>query len=194
MKPPVNITRQDLEFSERQIQACESWVPADLQEELNMVLRADVFKPSSTVALSGRFELVPVQTHGHWQRLLDLRCAIEVPFGIMDVEQVRGLIKDIHTKHNRLRGRWYLARYADAQGVNWVGSIGMIPFHKVETQWMRLQDVDIIPAYQGQGLGRYLLRSACEKAFMEGAVAVGLRAVSTGWVKDWYQRFGFEVL
>jgi predicted N-acetyltransferase YhbS len=99
----------------------------------------------------------------------------------------RRLVGQIRHRRRHLIGDWYLG-VIDGRVV---GGIGLFLFETGAGRIGRLQDVDIAPAFQGQGLGRELLWGACEEAKKLGLDAVCLRADPKDWPKVWYIRSGF---
>jgi ribosomal protein S18 acetylase RimI-like enzyme len=98
-----------------------------------------------------------------------------------------GGINDIRHKCEMLNGIWYRA----SLGEDVVGEVGIVPFTCIWGKIGRLQDVDILPEYQGRGLGRQLLIEACRLAKLQGLNALCLMAKENDWPKDWYLRYGF---
>lgn len=119
--------------------------------------------------------------------MFGLRIQIERNFGIQDLKMIKGFVSDIQNKSQKLDGTWFLA-YIDGKAV---GEVGLILFDYENLKIGRLQDVDIAPAYQGMGLGNQLLQCIIKVAKGLDADGLALFARQDGWVKDWYQRFGF---
>ncbi len=186
----MHLKAEDLLDSESRIQACEQWKHSDSEPESCLSLSYQDFQIQSQDLPPLNIELKAISCQADWDCLFVLRQAIEVPYGLSDREQIQILISDTQAKVKQLQGLWYLANY---QG-QWVGAVGRVPFQNPSGQWGRLQDVDIIPAYQGRGLGRQLLQAICQQGFAAGDQAIGLKALQSGWPLKWYQRFGFKLL
>lgn len=173
--------------SERQLRACERWQPEGSAAEYTLFLPAPAF-----LSPASQLKLQAVNSEKHWQQMFELRMQIEAAYGLDQPEIVEQLVADIRYKQKHLQGQWYLARVAG----QWVGEIGLVPSECLlqgqRVRLGRLQDVDILPAYQGQGYGHQLLAAICQQALAQGLAGLGLMALQEDWPAQWYQRLGFE--
>ena len=171
--------------SEKSLQACESWRPqGPPQTEYIMCLPAERFLHNTT-----KIKLIAVTHPEDWQKLYALRQQVETAFGLNDPEIIRTLIQDIQSKQKNLNGQWYLAQNHTG---DFVGEIGYIP---IESPWGtlgRLQDVDIAPNWQGQGLGTALIAAFCQIARTQKLQGLLLMALQNDWPWQWYEKLGFE--
>lgn len=123
-------------------------------------------------------------------RLFEVRRRVEMAHGITDSEKLNMLAANYFRKEKALGGQWFIA----SVGKETVGEIGFIPFDYYGKKVARLQDVDILPNFQGKGLGRLFLSECVCYLKERNFDAVCLMAASDDWPKDWYARFGFEKL
>jgi len=128
-----------------------------------------------------------ITSNDDWSDLFLLRVKVEKQFGILDHNEVKGMIQNIRAKVKEFGGCWYLARLQNQV----VGGIGLVPFETSKGLIGRLQDVDVAPDYQGQGLGNKILRAIVHAAKAQDITALCLKAETPSWVRDWYLRFGF---
>lgn len=153
------------------------------QHEWAMWLPAQNFPARSRVEI----DLIPVDSEKLWGELFATRKEVEIAFQVTDEKVIQQLITDIKRKCTELGGCWYLAL---ANGVT-IGEIGVVPFAFRNLRIGRLQDVDILPKYQGRGFGNQLLAAICEQAMTAKLDGLCLMAKANDWPKDWYARFGF---
>ncbi|GCE47364.1 acetyltransferase (GNAT) family protein [Thermosporothrix hazakensis] len=155
-----------------------------MQHEWGMWLPASAFPDIHSLRLG----LTPAQNEADWATMFAYRFQGEQAFGITDSRTIRRMIEHIRWRQRHLESAWYLAH---AEGAI-VGGIGLVccntPYGKVG----RLQDVNIIPAYQGKGFGNELLHAICQLATTAGLQGLCLRADAADWPKNWYARYGFE--
>ncbi|MGZ6371544.1 MAG: GNAT family N-acetyltransferase [Bdellovibrionota bacterium] len=133
-----------------------------------------------------------VESDEDWRELTALRLTVERAYGLDSPELVRELIAQTRRCVRELSGAWYFARLRE--GGELVGEIGLIPFTRAGFRFVRFQDVDILPAHQGKGLGNALLSEALAEASRLGARAVCLKADTDDWPLEWYLARGFEAL
>lgn len=134
-----------------------------------------------------RVRLREVREESDWEKMFEIRKAIEKKFGVLDEETVRGFVSYIRSKAERLQGKWFLACLEDRV----VGEVGIVPFERDGKTIGRLQDVDIVPDQQGRGLGRQMMGALFNEARSMKLEALCLFAREEKWVKDWYARLGF---
>ena len=171
------------EFSIRAVEQCVP--PAAVAQEWTMWLDLSTIKCTFSEK-ELHFELV--ENVADWEAMRQLRQEIEAALGRTDGNLVDALINDIRCKVAFLDGEWFLAWHAGTC----VGQIGLIPFDFEGRRFMRLQNVDIHPYYQGQRLGGKLLRWAVFQIQQRGFEAACLMAKADDWPKEWYQRIGFR--
>lgn len=182
----------DVETSEIRLRDCEFWHPDTYLTEYSLALASTHFYSVHGRAVAPlSLALIPVVDNTDWERLFQLRCEIESAFGVNDTESVSLMIKGIQEKSRQYHGHWFFAKCRQSQAI--VGSIGWVPFQE-PTLWYRLQDIDILPAYQSQGYGSQLLLAVCCDLFSRGAEVIALRALVSDWPIEWYKRFGFQIL
>jgi GNAT superfamily N-acetyltransferase len=138
-------------------------------------------------------QLIKVQSEEDWKTMRLMRQKIEAAFGIADANLVEEMVTK--TKHccQKLDADWYLAKLPSRNG-EIVGEVGLVRFHADGFAWGRLQDVDVVPAFQNRGFGNLLLSSIVQLAREQGLSALCLKADSRDWPSHWYQRFGFEIV
>jgi GNAT superfamily N-acetyltransferase len=132
-------------------------------------------------------ELREVVSDGDWHELARVRTEIEVPFYVVDPLAIARLIERIRKLVRKFKAPWYFA-VADGEIV---GEVGLFEFDSELGRIGRLQDVDILPRFQGRGLGNALLDAIILEAQTRNLAAICLKADADRWVKDWYMRRGF---
>ena len=135
-----------------------------------------------------KLKLVPALDEGHFAKLKALRREIEKSYPNYTYGAENEMVEHIAYKQKFLEGAWYLA---EVEGEA-VGAAGLIV---VETSFGvvgRLQDVDITPKRQSQGLGNELLQALLQKARDLELKALCLRAEYDDWPRSWYSRHGFH--
>lgn len=172
--------------TERQLRACETFKPSGTQSEATLFLALDHQPRVNPIVLE------PIQSPKNWQSYTALRTQIERAFGLTDPHQIRHIVKDIQTKQKQLQGQWYLAQ--DPETEAYCGAIGLVPFLFEGQILGRVQDVDILPAFQNQGLGNRLLSALIHKAQSKKLKGLVLMAKTNDWPLQWYQRKGFKLL
>jgi len=135
-----------------------------------------------------RLELKEVNSESLWNEMFNLRSEIEKEFGDFSSEDIKKMISAIKHQVDKNRGKWFLAYLNN----KCVGEIGVIPIRVDDKVIYRLQDVDIIKSFRGQGLGHDLLNAISNMALDEGVFSLCLRAEFNDWKKDWYLRYGFQ--
>lgn len=131
-------------------------------------------------------ELCPVETSEEWDVMMDMRVEIEKPFKV-EAERAREFVHYQAFLQNELLGGWYVARHGNKP----VGNIGLFCIQHEGEIVGRLQDVDIIPEMQGQGLGHALLKSIIHEAENMGCSWLCLSTESDDWPKELYMKHGF---
>lgn len=137
--------------------------------------------------------LKPVQSDADWQKMRHLRSKIEQAFGLSDPKIIGQLVEDIQRKQEALNGQWYLA-FTDTSAPHAVGEIGWFPVTSPLGTLGRIQDVDILPEYQGKGLGQALMTALCREAQKAQLQGLLLMALKTDWPWRWYEKLGFRVV
>jgi N-acetylglutamate synthase-like GNAT family acetyltransferase len=136
--------------------------------------------------------LQEVTTQHDWDRMGELRRQVEIPFGVTDPTAVAKLIEQVRRCQKMLKGQWYLAQLLP--NGEFIGEVGLVPFEFDGLRIGRVQDVDIVPAFQHRGLGNILLEAISRLAKSEGFSALCLVADMDDWPRHWYQRRGFVSL
>lgn len=142
-----------------------------------MWMRLDEEKPLE----ASRLRLDRVSDEGGWAEMREARTKVESAFGASPKEAAR-MVDHIRHRQHFLNGEWYLARL---DGVV-VGETGLVVFETHLGRLGRLQDVDILPEFQGRGLGDALINEIMSRARSLGCDALCLRADADDWPKDWY--------
>lgn len=132
-----------------------------------------------------------ISTKAHWETYRKLRAEIEIPFGITDSTEVNQFIDEIQQVTSKFPSSWYLGLNSENQIV---GSIGLVEFEFGQMQVGRLLDIDIVPSFQGRGYGNHLIWAIARMAHTKGLSYLCLKTDAHRWVKDWYQKLGFEVV
>jgi GNAT superfamily N-acetyltransferase len=96
---------------------------------------------------------------------------------------------DLDDEHHRQR---LLANYADAS-VICVGAedIGLLKAYRTEAAWVLMQ-IQLMPAWQGQGIGAEVIAALVAKARDEG-LPVTLSVLKGNPARRLYERLGFRV-
>lgn len=172
-------------MTERVIRSVESFIPNNIPARSEWTMWKVV--ESDSVVQDG-FRLHRVETKQDWQQLLSARIAVERAFGVVDEFRVETIIEDVKSKVKEGQGEWFLFQH----GGEVVGEIGYVPFKYQGQRVARLQDVDILPSFQGNGFGNRLLESLEIYLKSRQYDAMCLMAVARDWPKDWYLRYGFQ--
>ena len=172
--------------TEERIRQHESFIPAPVPKRTEWTMWCDLNETNGH--LDSDLQFVAVSQESHWQAMFDLRRQVEKAYGLTDQAILEQIIADIKCKTDALAGCWYLVKLAD----QFIGEIGLIPFTYQGQKVGRLQDVDIVPSYQGKGYGRQLLRHLMSVAREQQYEALCLMALANDWPKDWYQKLGFN--
>ena len=120
--------------------------------------------------------------------LEQMRSEVEVAFGVTDFHQIQSLTNGIRRITQDYKANWFLV-YSDGE---LVGEVGLVELESEQGKVGRLQDVDILPRYQGLGLGNQVMIGITQIAREKGLRALCLKADADRWIKDWYLRFGFK--
>jgi predicted N-acetyltransferase YhbS len=179
-----------LKWTDAQIAAAQRF-PADRGTKLTTGLWMNLsdFKPAQQ---ESKLLLQPVSSLDDWKQMTDLRAEIEARFGDFSAEEIREMVSQIERCQNKLNATWYLARLRSS--LKLVGEVGLVRF-ACGNEWVgRLQDVDIAPSAQGQGLGNDLIWSTLAMAQASGLSAICLKADTSSWQEEWYVRRGFRRL
>ena len=173
-------------FTDTELDKCKSPYPFvdKATHEWTMWLETKDYKLSE----NSRLELRSCVSDKDFDVMFDLRKKVEKAFDIEDKNIIRSFVSDIQTMKETYSGNWYLA-YFNGEAV---GEIGLVPFIFEGERVGRLKDVDIIPSYQGNGLGNELLKEICFRARKQSLSGLCLTADAGEWPKDWYLKFGFE--
>ncbi|MBC76106.1 MAG: hypothetical protein CME64_08825 [Halobacteriovoraceae bacterium] len=135
-----------------------------------------------------RLELKEVNSEPLWNEMFNLRSEVEKEFGDFSSEDIKKMISAIKHQVENNHGKWFLA-YLNEECV---GEIGIIPISYNGKVIYRLQDVDVVSSFRGQGLGNNLLNAISNLALDEKVFSLCLRADANDWKKDWYLRYGFQ--
>lgn len=138
--------------------------------------------------ISAEFKLRAISKENDWDTLIQLRKNVEEAFGITSEEDIVDMINNIKSILRKFKAYWFLAYFKEKL----VGEIGLVTFVSKWGKYGRLLDVDILPEFQGQGLGNQLLNSIIDIAQGQGMKGLCLKADADDWKKDWYGRIGFQ--
>ncbi|GLY15611.1 hypothetical protein Kisp01_26260 [Kineosporia sp. NBRC 101677] len=127
--------------------------------------------------------LKQISSPADWRLYEELRIEVEAGFGVPP-PQARTIVAVLRQRTAILRLAMYFGHTTE-DGV--VGSIG----HFGESGWARLQEVDIFPAWRGQGLGDALLAATLHQLHADGVNTVIVGADEDDWPLSWYRRRGF---
>lgn len=96
---------------------------------------------------------------------------------------------DLDDAHHRQR---LLANYADASVIcAGTEDIGLLKAYRSETAWVLMQ-IQLMPAWQGQGIGAEVIGALIAKAREEG-LSVTLSVLKGNPARRLYERLGFRV-
>lgn len=138
------------------------------------------------VAAHRAVELHPVSSDDDWKQYRQQRLAVEADFG-MDAAGAHVMVDALRVRAAQLALGLYLARDEDRL----VGAIGR--FQLLDVPWVaRLQEVDVFPAWRGQGYGDAVLAAMVELLSNEGSSTVVVGADEDDWPVSWYRRRGFR--
>jgi len=154
------------------------------EHEWTMWLDLETYVPKEVTKL----RLHPVKSDYDYEQMFYLRSEIEEAFNITNPNEIKNLVNKIRKMANHFHGRWYMAQLDNL----FIGEIGLVPFAYANTTVGSIQDVDILPSFQGNGFAADMLNLICIQALMSGMTAVCLTAKSDEWPKDWYLKYGFE--
>jgi GNAT superfamily N-acetyltransferase len=167
-------------------------LPAERPRKMTEGFWLDLKKAPVPERSEQALSLQEVKTQHDWDRMEELRRQVELPFGVTDPTAVAKLIEEVRRCQKMLKGRWYLAQLpTDGE---FIGEVGLVPFEFEGLRIGRVQDVDIVPAFQNRGLGNLLLEAIIQLAKSEGFAALCLVADMHDWPRHWYQRRGFVSL
>lgn len=68
-------------------------------------------------------------------------------------------------------------------------AVGRLYVHRGRTE-IRIMDIAVIPAWQGQGVGGYWMQQLQQEAQATGRI-LGIHVEQMNWARQWYQRLGF---
>ena len=129
--------------------------PPDVRREIAMWSSLNGWLPGPS-----QLRLRRVEGEAGWEAMRKVRVEIERPFGAGPAAAAR-MVDHIQRRRQFLAGDWYVAEV--------VGEIGLVVFDLPSVRLGRLQDVDILPRFQGRGFGRELLDAIREKPCEEAA-------------------------
>jgi len=149
-----------------------------------------MWRPSRAedASLMSLVELQSVASDTDWRRLEIARREIEIAFAGGAPNDVPSMIAGIKKVISNFEADWFFAVHAGEI----VGEAGLVEFTIKGKKVGRLQDIDILPKFQGRRLGNELLKSIFLEARKRGLTGLCLKADEDRWVKDWYVRRGFE--
>ncbi len=178
---------------------CDEATWAPLSEELlvgtTRLLGADeapgggkallVRSTADPVAASRAVQLHPVSFEDDWREYERERIAVEAGFGI-DAAAAQAMVDALRARVNRLGLGLYLARDEDRL----VGAVGQLRL--LTRPWARLQEVDVFPAWRGQGYGDAVLAAMLGLLASEGSTMAVVGADEDDWPLSWYRRRAFR--
>lgn len=135
--------------------------------------------------------LEEVNSISMFNEMLLLRKDIEfTEYSIDDEKEIESMIEEIKGFIKVLNGTWFLAKSNET----YIGEIGLVPFEVNGVRFGRLQDVDIILKFRGQGLGTSLISEIVNIAKNNKLDYLCVRALEDDWKKDWYTNLGFKYI
>ncbi|MBA2694160.1 MAG: GNAT family N-acetyltransferase [Rubrobacter sp.] len=157
-------------------------VPGEIRRSIAMNMPLPAEPPGSE-----ELELDRVEDEAGWSRMARMRVEVESAFGV-EPERARRMVDHIRRRKRFLDGEWHLALSND--GIV-IGGIGLVVFETPSGRLGRLQDVDILPRFQGRGFGNELIAAVVREDRRSGYSSICLRADADDWPKKWYARLGF---
>lgn len=133
--------------------------------------------------------LLPCESDEQWSRYEDERIPVEASFGL-DEASARALVRRVRRRIDLLGMRLWLA--ADQVNDGIVGGIAAFRYPEGASPAARLQEVDVFPAYRGQGYGAELLEGLRQLLVHEGVSTLVVGADEDDWPLNWYRRLGFR--
>lgn len=124
-------------------------------------------------------KLVPL----NWDRYEPARIEVEAGFGVAP-PQARAMIAELRERCERL-GLTMLSM------ISMEDALGAFGFFVPVPGWARLQEIDVFPAWRGQGLGDALMAAALTHLDGLGVSTVIVGADEDDWPLSWYRRRGF---
>lgn len=143
-------------------------------------------------------KLERISDEAGWSRMAEMRVEVEEAFGV-EPARARRMVDHIRHRKCFLDGEWYLAHSGEDNlvgGVGGVGGVGLVVFENADSGRVgRLQDVDILPKFQGRGFGNELMSAVTREARHRfGCSSICLRADAADWPRHWYARLGFTAV
>ncbi|PCJ16936.1 MAG: hypothetical protein COB02_14820 [Candidatus Cloacimonadota bacterium] len=139
--------------------------------------------------ISDSFHLEKISSNNHWKQYLEIRYKIEEAFSL-NKKQVNHLIKTMIHRQSKLDGSWYFFKKENTI----IGAIGLFTFQNKAHLVGRLQDVDILPLYQGKNYGIQLLLHTIRKSKSLGHNSLSLCCDFGEWPKKYYEKVGFKTV
>ncbi len=133
--------------------------------------------------------LLACDSDEQWSRYEDHRIPVEASFGL-DEAAARALVHRTRRRAVLLGMRLWLAPGQTDHDL--VGGIAAFRHPEPTGPAARLQEVDIFPAYRGQGHGTALLEGARRLLVREGVCTLVIGADEDDWPLGWYRRLGFR--
>jgi GNAT superfamily N-acetyltransferase len=132
--------------------------------------------------------LLACDSDEQWSRYQDHRVPVEASFGL-DEPAARALVQRTRRRTDLLGMRLWLAIHQAHDDL--VGGIAAFRHPGPTGPAARLQEVDVFPAYRGQGHGAALLESVRRLLVREGVRTLVIGADEDDWPLGWYRRLGF---
>lgn len=130
-----------------------------------------------------------IARRAQWRRYEERRISVEAGFGVGQ-EQARAMVATLRGEQERIGLDVFFAEHLGEE----VGAIARFSMPPPNHHWARLQEVDIFPAWRGNGLGTSMLLAMIGLLFEEGSTMVAVGADEEDWPLKWYQRHGFRIV
>ncbi|GAB3248049.1 GNAT family N-acetyltransferase [Kineosporia babensis] len=128
--------------------------------------------------------LTPIASPDDWQLYEQRRIEVEDGFGVPP-QQARAMVAALRERTAVLELSMFFGRTTKDDVVAAIGYFG-------RGRWVRLQEVDVFPAWRGRGYGDGLLSATLQHLTdTTDAEVVILGADEDDWPLEWYRRRGF---
>lgn len=131
--------------------------------------------------------LQPIAGDDDWRFYTQQRISVESRYGVAE-NRARAMVDELHARAERVGMTMFFA--LNRQEV--VGAIGSFRLPAPDRQFARLQEVDVFPAWRGNGYGTSMLVAILRRVLLEGCSTVAIGADEDDWPLSWYRRHAFK--